>query len=723
VGIELAPEPERVALDNAVNYFFANPYAALGERGDEWLRAGRRPVAVEVTWEGTADGIGPVSLEIEHDLAGRPVALTLSRPPSFELVLDIQGGTPLPELPPGLVLRPGEALGASETVRFANSPHRAHRVEGTGDGLPEIVVETLERRGLAVSLDRRPGGLERFRNADGTARLLGFLRIFGLMLLLSAGIAVAAFLLALARRIDLVNGLLLAVPVLGVTLALALSRGTSDFGWVFAVPYFVWIAGFILLAWATGESLLREVRPEAAAAFDALRRRRIGPRVGAAALTGLGFGAAVAGIELGVHLLPTAVSWATPFAGSIPLPLWAPGRTPLEWGASVAALLLAVFAGSLRLAPRRWAWAVAIVPAALLLLAAIPVMRPLPLDLGLKLVTVAALGAAFELGGSLALAVAGLGAYLLPTAAFAALHPAWLGGELAGSGLVLAGVAVLGFVGLSRDASVDAEVAPPSFLRRLEDERRMRYEMALLAEIQRSLLPRETPRLPGWEVEATALLAHEVGGDFYDFFEDDAGALWIAAGDVAGHGSFCSIGHAMTKAALAASIRSGRTPAEVLSEVDRVLRTVEGSRSFTSLALLALDPATGAAALSNAGYPFPLLADGDGTREVAQPALPLGGGPARSYRDVRLTLAPGSALVLYSDGLFEAPDASGEPYGLERPRRVIAARNDGTARELLDALVADWRAAVGRAAPDDTTILVVRRLPVTPAAAAASPGR
>jgi serine phosphatase RsbU (regulator of sigma subunit) len=79
--------------------------------------------------------------------------------------------------------------------------------------------------------------------------------------------------------------------------------------------------------------------------------------------------------------------------------------------------------------------------------------------------------------------------------------------------------------------------------------------------------------------------------------------------------------------------------------------------------------------------------------------------------------------VLYSDGLFEAPDAAGEPYGLERPRRVIAARNDGTARELLDALVADWRAAVGRAAPDDTTILVVRRLPVTPAAAAALPGR
>lgn len=246
----------------------------------------------------------------------------------------------------------------------------------------------------------------------------------------------------------------------------------------------------------------------------------------------------------------------------------------------------------------------------------------------------------------------------------------------------------------------------------------MRYEMDLLARMQLGLLPQEVPQLPGWQLAARSMVAHEVGGDFYDFLEDGSGRLWIAAGDVAGHGSFCSISHAMTKAALASLVAPERTPAEVLTQADRVLRTLDARRIFTSLALLRIDPATGSALFANAGYPFPLVrrsaeSSPDGAtsvREIELPGLPLGQGPARSYRDVPLDLAPGEALVFASDGLFEAPAANGEPYGFDRYRAHLGEIDPSSADRILQTLLARWRETVGdHPVEDDTTVVVVRR--------------
>src|SRR5262249_54293243 len=155
------------------------------------------------------------------------------------------------------------------------------------------------------------------------------------------------------------------------------------------------------------------------------------------------------------------------------------------------------------------------------------------------------------------------------------------------------------------------------------------------------------------------LLATEAGGDLYDFLELSENELWIAAGDVAGHGYSCSIVQAMTTAALTSLIAPRRTPAEVLREVDRVLRRGGRRRNFTSPAPLRLDLATGQALLANAGHPYPLLLENGAVREIALPGLPLGQGPKREYTDLAITLPPGSVLVLCSDGLFEAADWTG----------------------------------------------------------------
>ena len=206
------------------------------------------------------------------------------------------------------------------------------------------------------------------------------------------------------------------------------------------------------------------------------------------------------------------------------------------------------------------------------------------------------------------------------------------------------------------------------------------------------------------------MLAGEAGGDLYDFLRDDAGGLWIAAGDVAGHGYSCAVAQAMIKAGLLSLVETGETPASVLRRLDQVLRGVTTDHSFTSLALIRLDPETGDARLANAGHPYPLVMEPGRVTEIDLPGLPLGRGPTQAYADREFRLPRGGTLVLCSDGLFEALDRNGNAYGFERGREVVRAMGHRPAVEIVDALLNDCRRHLGaEAAPDDVTVVVVKR--------------
>ena len=466
---------------------------------------------------------------------------------------------------------------------------------------------------------------------------------------------------------------------------------------------------FLFFLWASAESWLRATGREGTTALDALRAGRVGRRVGRGALWGLVLGAAIAGWHLSAFALAATIPGGVPEISSVSLPLFRPGATPVDEGLGAAGLALLGIAVGRHIARGRWASPLSIFFGVVISLPSLSTLQPWYLALALVAGVVALLNLAFERAGSLALAVAGVVAYLLPCFAFSLQDPSWFAGGLWGSGGLLVGIGVLGLVGAFRPESVQEAVPAPSFMRRLEEEERLQFETALLARIQEGLLPEQLPRIDGWEFAARSIQAHEVGGDFYDFFHAPDGALWVVAGDVAGHGISCSITHAMTKAALAALIRSGETPGRVLGEVDRVLRTLTTSRLFTSLALLRLDTLTGEGTFSNAGFPYPLQRDGRDVTELEAPGLPAGEGPSRHYPDLDIRIPPGGALVFCSDGLAEALRPNGEPYGYDRPRQVLAAAPSRSADDLLGALVSDWHQEVGERAEDDTTLLVVRR--------------
>jgi serine phosphatase RsbU (regulator of sigma subunit) len=600
-----------------------------------------------------------------------------------------------------LLLHDGESLGPRRLDFAAGAPRLLFPIRGSSPPQHLVVVA-----GPQVIAGRRAGRLTDAVAAAVDASLgrmfIGFFAKFVGFLLLLGLFAV----LALKARLSVVNGTLLAL-LAGLTLnpTPTTSSGSPVWCWLFAAI----LAAWIFLLWSTAESLLRSTDASFTTSLDALRTGRLGPRGGRALLLGFGFGAALAGLRLGLAGLAEAVPGLRPAAPSVNLPVFSALGSPVADGIRMAAGVALALALAFRVFPVRWAPVAAAVAAGVLLS---PVaIEPWGAELAAGLLVAGLLVWIARRHGLTALLTAGVVSALLPAAVFSALHLGWMPGAFAATALPCAALLLLGWLGLSRSAAAEIQrLNPPAFVRRLEEERRLKTEMSLLARMQRGLLPRTLPRIEGYEIAAHSLIATEAGGDLYDVLRDEDGYLWLAAGDVAGHGYSCAIAQAMTKAALASLVGRGRTPAEVLRRMDRVLRAAGAKRNFTSLALLRLRLETGEAVLSNAAYPYPLLAAGGEVEELAFSSLPLGQGPERSYEDYPLRLPAGGALVFCSDGLFEAADSEESFYGSERARKILRLAAGRDAGNILEALMADWNHYLRGVKPlDDTTVVVLKR--------------
>jgi len=681
------------------------PFRAMGERGKGLLFATHTGIRVEVSQKVSHPGIrtdGRVT--VDFSVAARPQALiwttrdfaSIFKP--HDAAADLRFAS---AMAPAL-LSPGESLGPARIDTFGITPRLMIPIVGSSP--PQHLLVLLSTLGGTVG--RRAGPV------SGTAlefvqsqfdRIIGQ---FGWSLLALVGVLGLFVALAIKSRLGVVNGAILALLCL-VTLSPA---PTPQVGWqVLTLPAMAIVALWIFLTWSSAESLLRSTDANFTTSLDAMRAGRLGPRGGRSLLVGFAFGAGLAGLGLTLLSLAVALPGVWPEAASFNLPVFQSIRGPVVDGVSLAAGVALALALAMRVLPLRWA-----PPAAALAAGAVltPLaVRPLLAALLVNAVFVALLVHVCRRHGLTALLTAAIVAQTLPLAVFTGLHLGWTPVGFAVTAGLPVTIVVLGLWGLSRSPAAEIErLAPPAFVRQLEEERRLQHEMGLLARMQRGLLPRTLPRLAGWEVAAHSVLANEAGGDLYDFLLDDAGFLWLAAGDVAGHGYSCAIAQAMTKAALASLIRTDRTPAQVLQRADAVLRAAGAARNFTSLALLRLDPATGDAVLSNAGHPPALLWAAGEVTEIAIPSLPLGLGPPRHYEDFALHLPAGAALVFSSDGLFEALDAGSEPYGYERAREIFRAAGSRQPDKILQALLADWRRHLRGGAPlDDTTLVVLQR--------------
>lgn len=228
-------------------------------------------------------------------------------------------------------------------------------------------------------------------------------------------------------------------------------------------------------------------------------------------------------------------------------------------------------------------------------------------------------------------------------------------------------------------------------------------ELGRAAEVQRGLLPTAAPDAPGWDLAGACLPAHGVGGDFYDW-QATPGRLLLTLADVMDRG----LGAAIIAATVRSVLRGlGRHEdvGEALALAERVLEPdLDRAGAFVTAFHAALDPATGVLRYSDAGHGLAVLrtADGDLRRLSAQgPPLGVVVGEPRAAGEV--TLAPGDALAVVSDGVLERGDRALDPEDvLAGPLGAATSAADAVARVLAGADTATDR-------PDDLTVVVLRR--------------
>jgi len=213
----------------------------------------------------------------------------------------------------------------------------------------------------------------------------------------------------------------------------------------------------------------------------------------------------------------------------------------------------------------------------------------------------------------------------------------------------------------------------------LERARLYEREHTVSTALQRSLLPGDLPTVPGTRTAVRYQPAGwglEAGGDWYDAVEQPSGTVAFAVGDVVGRGVPAAAMMGQLRHALRAYLAEGHDPAAALSRLDALVER-SGPGTLATVACVAYDPATGELAYASAGHPPPLLVPPEGPSHFLDHplGLPIGVIPDASFDQRRATLAPGSVLLLFTDGLVEDRDLPiGD--GLERLREAVASDPD-----------------------------------------------
>lgn len=243
-------------------------------------------------------------------------------------------------------------------------------------------------------------------------------------------------------------------------------------------------------------------------------------------------------------------------------------------------------------------------------------------------------------------------------------------------------------------------------------ERLMQAELRQAAEIQRGLLPKSDPVLPGFDIAGHTEPCRTVNGDYYDYLPMSGGRLALIVGDVAGKGLSAALLVSAIQARLHTIGEEDLPVEQMVARLNRgMIRNMPGGR-FITMVVSVLDGATGALRYTNAGHNHPLLVRASGQIEPLDVGgLLLGILAQAEYAGADIVMEPGDVLVFFSDGVTEAANAADEEFGEQRLAELVRTMRDQPAAEIGAAIrEAVRRHLDGSPALDDVTVVVVKRV-------------
>jgi serine phosphatase RsbU (regulator of sigma subunit)/pSer/pThr/pTyr-binding forkhead associated (FHA) protein len=242
-------------------------------------------------------------------------------------------------------------------------------------------------------------------------------------------------------------------------------------------------------------------------------------------------------------------------------------------------------------------------------------------------------------------------------------------------------------------------------------KRIMDEELKTASVIQRGLLPTAPAGIDGYTFSGANRPCRTVSGDYFDFVQRPDGRMYFVIADVSGKGITAGLMMAGLQASFRIFCKNDPTPAELISQLNDALKDTLPQSKFVTLFLGRLDLATGVIEYANAGHTPPLWLRKDAVEELAETDLVLGIVTHADFRAHKLQLAPGDALVLFTDGVTEAEDEDGSDLGsLDHVAKRLETMHGENAEALTSAIESVVLDHMGDAPlADDVTLVVVSR--------------
>lgn len=243
---------------------------------------------------------------------------------------------------------------------------------------------------------------------------------------------------------------------------------------------------------------------------------------------------------------------------------------------------------------------------------------------------------------------------------------------------------------------------------------RLDREVQIAQQIQKQLLPKRCPDLPGFELAALGTPAQEVGGDYYDFFWIDENRLGIVVADVSGKGIPAAMTMAIIRSIFRGQSTGDRTAKEVITSTNAIIYPDLRRGMFVTAFFGILDVKSKTLAWCRAGHEPMIAIHPGGAMEVRAPdGAALGIAEDVDFRAMieenQMLFASGDTVVIYTDGITEAMNSAGEEFGLDRLKQTVRSNGCPDGEALVKKVESTVRSFVGSAPQhDDMTMVLVR---------------